>query len=92
MLPQVPAIAETVNGYTVTSWIGIGGPPGMAAPLVAKLNGEVRAILADPEIKERLRAIEGDVRPTSGEAFKARVAEDVAKWNKVVADAKIPKV
>ena len=92
MLPQVPAIEETVKGYAVTSWIGIGGPPGMPALLVAKLNGEIRAILADPEIAERLRGIEGDVRPTSPEGFKARVAEDVAKWTKVVADAKIPKV
>jgi hypothetical protein len=41
---------------------------------------------------ERLRELGSDTRPTTPEGFKERVADDVAKWTKVVADAKIPKV
>jgi hypothetical protein len=41
---------------------------------------------------ERLRDLGSDTRPTTPGAFKERVADDVAKWTKVVADAKIPKV
>jgi tripartite-type tricarboxylate transporter receptor subunit TctC len=92
MLPDTPAIADTVNGYAVTSWLGLAGPAGLPAPFVQKVNGEVRAILADPAVVERLRGLGSDARPTTPEGFRERVADDVAKWTKVVAEAKIPRV
>ncbi len=49
-------------------------------------------MLAEPAVIERLRELGSETRPTTPEGFKARVADDVAKWTKVVADAKIPKV
>jgi len=92
MLPDTPAIADTVNGYAVTSWLGLAGPAGLPAPFVQKVNAEVRAILADPAVVERLRGLGSDARPTTPEGFRDRVADDVAKWTKVVAEAKIPRV
>lgn len=92
MLPSTPAIGDTVQGYAVTSWLGIAGPAGLPAPFVSKVNAELKAILAEPAVIERLRELGSDTRPTTPEAFKARVADDVAKWTKVVAEAKIPKV
>lgn len=59
---------------------------------VSRVNAELRAILAEPAVIERLRGIGSEARPTTSEGFKALVAGDVAKWTKVVADAKIPKV
>ena len=56
------------------------------------INTEVRGILAEPAVIERLRELGSDAGPTSPEDFKKRVAGDVAKWTKVVADAKISKV
>jgi tripartite-type tricarboxylate transporter receptor subunit TctC len=92
MLPGTPAIGDTVKGYAVTSWLGVAGPAGLPAPFVSRVNAELTAILAEPAVIERLRDLGSDARPTTPEGFKEGVADDVAKWTKVVADAKIPKV
>jgi tripartite-type tricarboxylate transporter receptor subunit TctC len=92
MLPGAPAIGDTVKGYAVTSWLGVAGPAGLPASFVSRVNAELKAILAEPAVIERLRELGSDTRPTTPEGFKERVADDVAKWTKVVADAKIPKV
>ncbi len=92
-LPDVPAIAEaTVPGYVVTSLLGLAGPAGLPAAVVSRLNTEVRAILAEPEIVARIHALGSEPRPTSPEEFRARMVEDVAKWTKVVADAHIERI
>ena len=92
MLPNTPTIGNTVKGYVVTSWLGVAGPAGLLAPFVSRVNAELRAILAEPAVIERLRGIGSEARPTTPEGFKALVVDDIAKWTKVVADAKIPKV
>jgi tripartite-type tricarboxylate transporter receptor subunit TctC len=92
LLPGVPTIGETVPGYTVTSWLGVAGPAGLPPAFVTKVNEEIKAILAEPVVMERLRALGSDIVPTSPQGFRDRVADDVAKWTKVVADANIPRV
>jgi tripartite-type tricarboxylate transporter receptor subunit TctC len=92
MLPGTPPIGDTVTGYAVTSWLGVAGPAGLPAPFVSRVNAEINAILAEPAVIEKLRELGSDTRPTTPAGFKARVADDVAKWTRVVADAKIPKV
>jgi tripartite-type tricarboxylate transporter receptor subunit TctC len=93
LLPGVPTIAEGgVPGYTVTSWLGVAGPASLPPAFVGKVNEEIRAILAEPVVMERLRALGSDIVPTTPQGFRDRVAEDVAKWTKVVADANIPRV
>jgi tripartite-type tricarboxylate transporter receptor subunit TctC len=93
-LPGVPTIESSgdLPGYAVTGWLGLGAPAGLPPDLVAKLNTEVRAVLTDAAVVERLRKLGADLTPTTPEAFKARVAADVAKWTKVINDANIPKV
>jgi len=92
-VPDVPTIAEAgVPGYVVTSWLGVAGPAGLPAPFVNRVNAEITAILAEPAVIERLREFGSETMPTTPDGFKARVAEDVAKWTKVVADANIPRV
>ncbi len=92
-LPNAPTFAESgLPGYSVTGWIGLAGPAGLPAPLVERLNTEVKATLADPAVIERFRSLGSDVVPTTPAGFKARVVDDVAKWTKVVADANIPRV
>ena len=92
MLPEVASISDIVKGYHVTSWIGVAGPRGLPAAFVSQVNAELKAILTDPAVAQRLRELEGDARPSSPEQFKSRVEEDVAKWTKVVQDANIPKI
>ena len=92
-VPNVPTIAEQgVQGYSVTSWLGVAGPAALPADFVNKVNAEIKAILAEPAVIEKLRGFGSEAMPTTSAGFKARVAEDVAKWTKVVAEANIPRV
>lgn len=92
-LPNSPTIAEAaVPGYSVTSWLGLAGPPGLPAPFVAKVNADIKTILADPAVIERLQSFGSEAMATTPEGFKARVADDVAKWTKVVAEANIQRI
>ena len=93
VLPDMPTFAEQgVSGYSVTSWLGLGGPAGIPQPMLARLNADMVAILKEPETVERLRKIGGDARPTTSEEFKDRVASDIEKWTKTVADAGIARI
>ena len=92
MLPDTPSIGDTVKDYAVTSWLGLAGPAGLPEPFVSKVSAELSSILAEPGVVDRLRAIGSEVRPSTPDGFRALVAGDVAKWTRVVADAKIPKV
>jgi tripartite-type tricarboxylate transporter receptor subunit TctC len=83
-LPDVPTIAETVSGYEVSVWYGISGPKGIPAEIVTKLNTAVNAALAKPELKERFHQLGGEVMPMSPVAFGKLVADETAKWAKVV--------
>jgi tripartite-type tricarboxylate transporter receptor subunit TctC len=93
VLPDVPTFAEQgVRDYAVTSWLGLAGPAGIAAPMLAKLNQEVVASLKEPETVERLKKLGGEARPTTSEAYRARVASDIEKWTKIVAGASIERI
>ena len=83
-LPDVPTIGETVPGYEVSVWYGISGPKGIPAEIVAKLNTAVNAALAKPELKQRFHQLGGEVMPMSPAAFGKLVADETAKWAKVV--------
>jgi tripartite-type tricarboxylate transporter receptor subunit TctC len=86
-LPDVPTIGETVPGYEVSVWYGVSGPKGIPAEIVAKLNTAVNAALAKPELKQRFHQLGGEVMPMSPAAFGKLVADETAKWAKVVKSA-----
>jgi tripartite-type tricarboxylate transporter receptor subunit TctC len=93
VLPDVPTFAEAgVPDYAVTSWLGLCGPAGIPAQTVSKLNAEVVAALAEPDTIEKLKKIGGESRPTTADGFRSRVASDIEKWTKVVAEAGIAKI
>ena len=84
-LPEIPTIAESgVPGYLVTAWQGLVAPAGLPAAIVGRLNAEVVAILKEPAVVERFRALGNEPRPTSPAEFKARMEADIAKWTAVV--------
>jgi tripartite-type tricarboxylate transporter receptor subunit TctC len=86
-IPDVPTIGETVPGYEVSVWFGISGPKGMPPEIVAKLNTAVNAVLAKPELKARFHDLGGEVMPMSPAEFGHLVADETAKWAKVVKSA-----
>lgn len=88
--PELPAIAETLPGFDVTSWEGLLVPVGTPAGVVSKIAGEIRRIAAAPAFATKLLEL-GAVATSSGtpEEFAAFIANDHAKWQRVVRAAGI---
>ena len=92
-MPDVPTLSEAaLPGYVVTSWQGLAGPASVSPSIIERLNREVAAVLAEPAIVERLRLLGNDPKPSSPDAFRARVAADVEKWSEVVEAAHIERI
>jgi tripartite-type tricarboxylate transporter receptor subunit TctC len=88
-LPEVPTLAEFVPGYEASMWYGIGAPRGTPNDVIAKLNREINAGVAQPEVKARFAGIGADLMPmTSAESGKF-VAAEIDKWSKVIKAANI---
>ena len=88
-LPGVPTVADSVPGYEATSFLGIAGPAGLPAPVVERLNGEVRRVLALPEIGRRFAEWGGTPGASSPEEMRRHIEAEIAKWKQVVAARKI---
>jgi tripartite-type tricarboxylate transporter receptor subunit TctC len=91
-LPDVPTISETVRGYEASVWYGIVAPKGTPAEIIDKLNQAVNAVLENPELKARLVDLGGVPMPMTPAEFGKLVADETAKWSKVIYDAKIEKI
>jgi tripartite-type tricarboxylate transporter receptor subunit TctC len=88
-LPDLPAAGELVPGYEVSSWYGIGVPRNTPAGVVATLNREVNAGLADAKTMARL-ALEGGLSIAGTPAdFAKLIADETEKWGKVITTANI---
>ena len=74
----------TVPGYAVTGWLGIGAPKGTPAEVIDRLNKEINAVLADPEIAARLANIGSEPLSGSPADFGKFLAAETEKWGKVV--------
>jgi tripartite-type tricarboxylate transporter receptor subunit TctC len=73
-----------VPGYEASGFVGIGAPRSTPAAIVEKLNKEINAALADPQMKARLADLGGTVIPGSPADFGRLIADDTEKWAKVV--------
>jgi tripartite-type tricarboxylate transporter receptor subunit TctC len=92
-LPAVATIAEAgFPGFAVTSWMGVIAPAKLPDPIVVRLNTEIAALVAEPVVAERIRALGSEPAPGRADQFRTRVADDIARWNKVVADAGIERI
>jgi putative tricarboxylic transport membrane protein len=93
VLPKVPTVSESgVPGYVVTSWNALFAPKGTPPDVIARLNEAVRDAIALPETKQRLLDLGIEAQAGSPEEIEARLKADIAKWTKVIEDAKIPKL
>ena len=88
-LPEVPTIGEFVPGYEVNLWNGVGAPRDTPKEIVEKLNGEIKAGLADPKIRARLAELGSVPMPLSPTEFGKLWADDTEKWGKVIRAANI---
>ena len=90
-LPDTPTAQETLPGYEVNSFIGLGVTGGTPAPVVERLNAAVRKALEIPDIRRRFLELGGEPGATSPEEMRAFIASEIEKWKKVVAARKIEK-
>ena len=92
LLPGVPTVAATVPGYEASALFGMGAPKKTPPEIIAKLNGEINAVLAEPAIKAKLVDLGGEPLIGTPEAFGAMIVAETEKWKKVIEGANIAKV
>jgi len=89
VLPDVPAIAESLPGYEGSGWAGVGAPRGTPAEIIDTLNKNINAIIADPAMKARFVAQGAEPETMTPSQFGALIANAAGKWAKVIAFANI---
>ncbi len=88
-LPGIPSVSDFVPGFEASSWFGIAAPKGTPADIVDKLNRETNSGLADATIKARLADMGGMLLTGSSADFGKLIADETAKWSKVIREAHI---
>ena len=89
VLPDIPALSETLPGYEASSWYGIGAPKNTPAEIIKRLNTQVNASLADANFQARLANLGATVLPGSPADFAKLIADETMKWGKVILAANI---
>jgi tripartite-type tricarboxylate transporter receptor subunit TctC len=88
--PNIPAASEYgIPSYEHMTWLGLFAPKGTPAPVVARLNAEIRAVLADEAVKARVTKMGGAVSQKNVAAFEDMVRKDYALSTRLVTDAKL---
>jgi tripartite-type tricarboxylate transporter receptor subunit TctC len=87
--PDIPAIAETLPGFEVISWLGLAMPAGTPRPIVDRLNREIGEILKLADIRAKLAGVGNVPTPTTPEEMLDHIARDAARWSRVVEVKKI---
>jgi tripartite-type tricarboxylate transporter receptor subunit TctC len=89
LLPDVPSLSEFVPGYDANSWQGVGAPKNTPPEIIGKLNEEVNAAMAGPEMKLRLAALGSSIAGGSAADYGRRLQDEAEKWGKVIRAANI---
>ncbi len=85
VLPDVPTMSEAgVPGYEAVIWLGVMAPKGTPAPIVQRLNAEIRKIVNNPEVKQAWAKQGATPMSMSTDEFGQYLHDDIAKWTKVV--------
>jgi tripartite-type tricarboxylate transporter receptor subunit TctC len=88
--PDIPTVEESgVKGFAFVSWYGLWGPKNLPADISSKLQADVAKVLALPDVKQRLNTLGFDPIGTGGEQFAAYIRDEMAKYEKIIKDAKI---
>jgi len=83
-LPDLPTLDTFVPGYEASPWYGLGAPRNTPTEIIDKLNREINAALADPKMAHQIAELGGTPLAGSPADFTNLIAEETAKWGKVV--------
>ena len=89
VLPDVPALAESVQGYQIVNWYGMVLPTGVPKEVVVRLNTQVAKVLSMPDIRERMVAMGTEPVSNSPEEFALFIRSESQKWAKIIHDKNI---
>jgi len=88
--PEIPTVEESgVKGFEFVSWYGLWAPKNLPPEVSAKLQADVAKVLAMPDTKQRMNMLGFDPIGTSGDAFATYIRDEMAKYEKIIKDAKI---
>jgi tripartite-type tricarboxylate transporter receptor subunit TctC len=86
LFPEIPTVAEAgVPGYDSQSWYGVLAPAGTPQGMVDTLNAAIGKILAMPDVIKQVESVGGVAQSSTPQAFGQLLAEDIARWRKLVA-------
>jgi tripartite-type tricarboxylate transporter receptor subunit TctC len=92
-LPDVPTTKEAgLPEYVVSGWFALLAPKGTPGPIVAKLNSEVGAALADPEVRARFQQQGAEPIYLSPDQSKKFIADEIKKYHDIIIKAAIPQI
>jgi tripartite-type tricarboxylate transporter receptor subunit TctC len=89
VLPDIPTVGDFVPGYEASTFYGFGAPKNAPTEIIAKLNKEINAALAEPKMKSRLADLGGTALAGSSADFGKLIADETEKWAKVIKFANI---
>jgi len=89
ILPDISTVGESIPGYEASGWCGVGAPKNTPIEIVDKLNKEINAGLADPNIKQRFTDLGATTFVGSPDDFAKFIADETEKWGKVIRAAHI---
>ncbi len=89
-LPEVPTLAESgVKGYNVTAWNGVAAPAKTPRPIIERLNKEINAALALPDVRSKFQDVGIDARGGTPEELRDILSGEIDKWNNLVTTMKL---
>jgi len=89
LAPDLPPIADTLPGYESNTWFGLYGPKGLGADIVTRVNTAANQALSDPEVRNKLTTLGIEPVISTPAQFTKMVADDLAKWRKIISERKI---
>jgi tripartite-type tricarboxylate transporter receptor subunit TctC len=91
VMPEAPTADEAgVPGFDVRSWTGLAATSGTPRPIIDRLNAEIQRALQLPEVRARIDTLGAETRGSTPAELQTRVASELARWKKVIADSRIP--
>lgn len=83
-LPEVPTVQQTgLTNFEATAWVGVLAPQGTPRPIVDKLNQSIHNALRDPDLRQRVADLGGNITPSTPEEIAARIGTEAVKWNRL---------
>ncbi len=89
LAPDLPPVADTLPGFESNTWFGLYGPKGLPAEVVSRVNTAANQALSDPEVRAKLTTLGIEAVTSTPAQFAKMVADDQAKWRRIIAERKI---